>query len=235
MKLVCFSRHTNRISHRVDETYIKLQELSNILLPPPRRSNEPETLSALDLSMNDAVWILYRLRELYSINDNNEKQRLMTMLPPTWGRDRIANWFDSSGHHARQSIELRTTTGVLSYPEDRRGNRPLDNQVEMTIHNFYTSDETSRETSYKKEVIHPPPSRNPIPLRFLHVTIGETFEQFKVKYPNLEIGRSKFFSLRPAWVRERTPHESCLCIYHENANLVLQVSNSSYFKFQSSF
>ncbi len=63
--------------------------------------------------MDDAVWILYRLRELYSISDNDEKQRLMTMLPPTWGRNRIANWFDGSEHHARQSIELRTTTGVL--------------------------------------------------------------------------------------------------------------------------
>ncbi|CAF3374095.1 unnamed protein product [Rotaria sp. Silwood2] len=29
-----------------------------------------------------------------------------------------------------------------------------------------------------------------------------------MKYPNMEIGRSKFFSLRPTWVRERTPHES---------------------------
>jgi len=154
----------------MDETYIKLQEWSNILLPLSRHSNEPETLSSLGLSMDDAVWILYRLRELYSISDNDEKQRLMTMLPPTWGRDRIANWFRTS-----------------------------------------------------------------IPLRFLHLTIGETFEQFKMKYPNLEIGRSKFFSLRPAWVREGTPHESCLCIYHENADLILQVSNSSCFKFQCRF
>jgi hypothetical protein len=223
IKLVFHSRQTNRISNRVDETYIKLQEWSNILLPPSRRSEKPETLSSLDLSMDDAVWILYRLRELYSISDNDEKQRLMTMLPPTWGRDRIANWFDGSEHHARQSIELRTTNGVLSHSEDRRGNKPLDSQIELTVYNFYTSDEISRETSYKKEVIHPPPSRTPIPLRFLHLTIGETFEQFKMKYPNLEIGRSKFFSLRPVWVRERTPHESCLCIYHENADLLLQL------------
>ena len=111
----------------------------------------------------------------------------------------------------------------MSYPEDRRGNKPLDNQIELLVKNLYTIDEISRETSYKKQVIRPPPLRNPIALRFLHLTIGETFEQFKLKYPDLEISRSKFFFLRSAWVREKTHHETCVCIYHENADLLLQV------------
>ncbi|CAF4708967.1 unnamed protein product [Rotaria sp. Silwood2] len=178
-------RNTKQIANAVDETYFKLKEFSNILLPRSRHNNEPRTLSSLDLSTDDAIWILDSLRELFSISDNNEQQRLMTMLPPEWGRYRISNWF-----------------------RDRRGNKPLDNQIELAVYNFYTSDEVSRETSYKKQVIHPPPFRTPVPLRFLHLTIGETFEQFKMKYPNMEISRSKLFSLRPTWVRERTPHES---------------------------
>jgi hypothetical protein len=159
----------------------------------------------------------------------------MTMLPPEWGRDRISNWFRGSQHQARKSIGIRTTIGDLSYPEDRRGNKPLDNQIELVVHSFYTCDEISRQTSCKKQVIHPPPFKIPTPLRFLHLTIGETFEQFKIKYPNMEIRRSKFFSLRPTWVRERTPHESCMCIYHENADLLLQASNSLCFRILSSF
>ena len=196
-----------------------------IHLPLSHRNEKPETLSSLDLAIDDAIWILYRLRELYSISNNEEKQRIMTMLPPTWGRDRIANWFGGSEHHARQSIQLRSTTGIFSNPEDRRGNKPLYSQIELAVYNFYTSDEISRETSYKKQVIHPPSLRTPIPLRFLHLTIGETYEQFKMKYPSIELSRSKFFSLRPKWVRERTPQESCLCIHHENADLLLQASN----------
>ncbi|CAF4728653.1 unnamed protein product, partial [Rotaria sp. Silwood2] len=143
-------------------------------------------------------------------------------------RDRIANWFDGSKHQARQSIQLRTTSGVLSFPEDRRGNKSLDSQVELAVHNFYISDEISRETSNKKQIIHPPPSRIPVPLRFLHLTIGETYEQFKLKYPNMEINRSKFYSLRLTWVREKTPHDTCMCIYHENAALVLQGISKSF-------
>ncbi|CAF4309691.1 unnamed protein product, partial [Rotaria sp. Silwood2] len=189
----------NQISNAVDEAYFELREWSNTLLPSSHRNEEPEMLSSLNLSIDDAAWILYRLRELYTISNNEEKQRIMTMLPPIWGRDRIANWLDGSEHHARQSIQLRSTTGVLSNSEDRRGNKPLDSQIELAVYNFYTSDEISRETSYKKQGIHSSPLRTPIPIRFLHLTIGKTFEQFKMKYPNMELSRSKFFSLRPQW------------------------------------
>ncbi|CAF3141374.1 unnamed protein product [Rotaria sp. Silwood2] len=211
-----------QISNAIDETYFKLREWSNTIAPATRRDEKPETFHSLNVSIDDAAWILNHLRELFSISDNEEQQRLMTMLPPDWGRDRIANWFGGSQHQARQSIELRTTDCVFSKPEDRRGNKSLDGQIELAVHNFYTSDEVSRETSYKKQVIHPPPSRKPVPLRFLHSNIGETFQQFKLKHPNMEISRSKFFSLRPVWVREQTTHESCMCIYHENADLLLQ-------------
>ena len=71
----------------MDEAYFKLKEWSNVLLPPSRHSKQQITLSALDLSMDDAVWILQRLRDFYTISSQHEQKRLMTMLPPTWGRD----------------------------------------------------------------------------------------------------------------------------------------------------
>ncbi|CAF4737276.1 unnamed protein product, partial [Rotaria socialis] len=183
--------NTKQISNAIDETYFKLREWSNTILPSSRRDEKPEIFDSLNVSIDDAVSILNHLRELFR-------------------------------HQARRSIELRTAGGVFSKPEDRRGNKSLDEQIELTVHNFYTSDEVSRETSYKKQVIHPPPSRKPVPLRFLHSNIGETYQQFKSKYINIEISRSKFSSLRPVWVRDQIGHESCMCIYHENADLVLQ-------------
>ena len=189
-------------------------------------------MSSLNLSNDDAIWILQHLREHFTVSSNDEQQRLMTILPPNWGRDRIASWFGGSEYQARKSLTLRTTSGFSSSFEDQRGNKPLDSQTEMAVLNFYTSDEISRETSYKKQVIRPPPSRVPVPLRFLHMTIGEAFEQFKLKHPNMKISRSKFFSLRPSWVREQTAHECCLCMYHENADLLLKVNNPLYFRFK---
>ncbi|CAF1473693.1 unnamed protein product, partial [Rotaria sordida] len=193
------SRKTNQISDSVNEAYLKLKEWSNILLQPSHRSKQPDTLSSLDLSMDETVWILQHLRDLFAISSEHEQKRLMTMMPSTWGRDRIAKWFGSTPHQARQSIKLKSDAGIFSSFEDQRGNKPLDNEVQLMVHNFYTSDEVSRETSCKKQVIHPQPSRDPIPLRFLHLTIGETLEQFKTMYPTIKIGRSKFFALRPVW------------------------------------
>jgi len=149
------------------------------------------------------------------------------VLPPTLGRDHISNWFGITQNQARHSIAVRSNTGMVAYTEDHRGNKPLDDQVKLMVYNFYICDEISRETSYKKQVIRPPPSRNPIPLRFLHFTIGETFQQFRAKYPSAKIGRSKFYSLRPVWVRERTPHDNCLCLYHPNADLLVQAIHAS--------
>ncbi|CAF1172793.1 unnamed protein product [Rotaria sp. Silwood1] len=46
-----------------------------------------------------------------------------------------------------------------------------------------------------------------------------------MKYPDTAIGRSNLFSLPPARVKEQTPHESCLCICHENVDLLLRAYN----------
>ncbi|CAF3374084.1 unnamed protein product [Rotaria sp. Silwood2] len=123
-----YSKQLSKADYLCSPCFVK-ERNRNILLPRSRHNNEPRTLSSLDLSIDDAIWILDSLRELFSISDNNEQKRLMTMLLLEWGRDRIYNWFRGSQHHARQSIKLRTTIGDFSRPEDRRGNKPLDNQI----------------------------------------------------------------------------------------------------------
>ena len=101
----------------------------------------------------------------------------------------LAPWSSGTRQQARKSLELRANSEILSYPEDRRGNKSLDNQTEKLVLDFYISDEISRETSFKKEVIHPSPNRTRIPLRFLHMTVAETFQHFKTKYPDTKIAR----------------------------------------------
>jgi len=57
------------------------------------------------------------------------------------------------------------------------------------------------------------------------MSIGETYELFKTRYPNVKIGRSKFYALRPSWVREDSPRQVCMCIQHQNIDLLLTVSS----------
>jgi len=62
-------RNTSQILHVVDEAYFKLEEWSHILLSPLSRAEKPETLSSLKLSIDDAVYIIQRLYETFTISN----------------------------------------------------------------------------------------------------------------------------------------------------------------------
>jgi hypothetical protein len=146
------------------------------------------------------------------------------MMPSTWGRERVSNWFGSTERQTRCSLSTKSSAGMFSNTTDHRGNKPLDDTIEQLVHNFYINDENSRETSNKKEVMYLRPSKTPMPLRFLHLTITETYQKFKQTHRDIKVGRSKFCALKPAWVRAKSTHENCLCLQHANIDLLIQVS-----------
>ena len=56
--------------------------------------------------------------------------------------------------------------------------------------------------------------------------MGEAFQLFHAENNGITIGKSTFYSLRPRQVKIQSPHQTCMCIYHENFNLALEVSPS---------
>ena len=174
-----FSRKTKKISQTVDEVFMKLKDLANTLLPDPCRIETSNTFSSLDMSIDDAVLILQNLRKFFGICSNEAQQKLLTMFSSTWGRDRVSNCFGSTEQQARCSLVIKSTSGMFSNATDNRGNEPLDDEIEQFVQNFYINDDNSRKTSNKKEIVYLRPSRSPMPFRFLHLTIGETYEKFK--------------------------------------------------------
>ena len=214
----------------MDEVCVKLKGFTNALLSHLHRSEMPHTFSSLDVSVDDAVHILQNLRKFFGICSHEDKQKLLTMFPSTWGRDRVSSWFGSTEHQARSSLAIKSVSGMFSNTEDNRGNKALGDDIEQLVQNFYISDDNSRQTSNKKETVYVCPSKTPIPLRFLHLTIGETYEKFKQKHADIKIGRTKFCALRPNWVREKATHENCLCLQHANVDLLIQVSSELLFR-----
>lgn len=93
------------------------------------------------------------------------------------------------------------------------------------VQEFYASDEFSYQAPGLKDIkiIRDSHGKNKIQKRYLYFTLGETYQQFKEKYPNVCIGRSKFCELRPERIclRQETPFNLCLCVYHENIKLLL--------------
>ena len=210
---------------------LKLYDLANTLLPCHRQHEICNTFSSLDMSIDDAVHVLQNLRKVFEISSHEDQQKLLTILPSTWGRDRVSNWFGSTEHEARCSLVIKTTSGMFSNATDNRGNKAIDDEIEELVQNFYSSDDNSRVTSNKKEITYLHPSKTPIPWRFLHLTIGETFEKFKQKHTDIKIGRSKFCALRPIWVREKSTHVNCLCLQHANIDLLIQVRKELLLKY----
>ena len=56
----------------------------------------------------------------------------------------------------------------------------------------------------------------------MEMTLLDAFRQFNKRNSDL-VGSTTLFSLRPRNVKIASPHETCMCIYHENMQLLLQV------------
>jgi hypothetical protein len=193
-------------------------------LPITKKKDTFENFSSLDLSLHDADDFLYRLQRLFEKSDYHDQILLSQTAPVEWGWKKIEQFFRCTSHQARFAILQRTSHGDLSKPVDSRGNKPFDPALAQAIQDFYLCDEVSRQSSNTKDT-RTPKNKGTVVIRYLTMSIGETFEYFKLNNPSVKVSRSKFFSLRPSWVREDCPHQVCMCSYHQNVDLLLTVSS----------
>ena len=174
------------------------------------------------LSVPDSNGLIEGLQTLFKHSSNSEKIRLLTIAPVSWGRRTVVNFFNCTEHQARAAIELRLTNGILAFPASLRGNQPTDPDVIEHVVNFYRNDSISRPSANRKDVISI--NGKSTNKRFMQMTISEAYRLFSVENPSLKIGKSKFYELRPKDVKPESPHDVCLCIYHENMSLLIKVS-----------
>lgn len=89
--------------------------------------------------------------------------------------------------------------------------------------NFYREDGISRTSSNSKDTIKI--NEQPVAIRFLEMTILDAYQIFNERHPDT-VSRSTFNALRPREVKTATPHDTCMCIIHENMDLLLKVCTS---------
>jgi hypothetical protein len=128
--------------------------------------------------------------------------------------------FESTERHARQSVQLRGSGNVLAFPQYFRGNASLGEDAITTVAELYQEDGISRVSSNSKDVIQI--NGKTVAVRLIEMTVLNAFREFDQRHPGL-VGRSAFHYLRPRNVKIASPHETCMCIYHENMHLLLQV------------
>ena len=98
----------------------------------------------------------------------------------------------------------------------------MDTAVADAVIKFYEEDWISRVSTNKSDVLL---IKKAVRCQtFYVVNNGRAFEEFKIKFPQYVIGKSKFFDLRPRYVQPTRFHDTCCCMYHENFDLLLKVN-----------
>jgi hypothetical protein len=97
-----------------------------------------------DITMDESTELINNFKFLIDTSDYSEKIKLLTLVPKSWGRLKITNFFSCSEHQARYSVYLRDSGQILSSPIDLRGNMAFDPVVEKEAFDFFHTDEISR-------------------------------------------------------------------------------------------
>ncbi|CAF4325012.1 unnamed protein product [Rotaria socialis] len=185
----------SRIRANVDEVYGKLYRLCDIL------DEEPQS------------------KKLFAESDADEQVRLMAIAPKEWGRQKNRKMFQSKPNQARRSLVLRKNKEMLAYPQCLRGNIPLSDVTIDSVVKFYYEDGISQSSSNSKDAIKI--NRQPVAVRLLEMTALDAYRIFNERFPGA-VAKSTFTTLRPREVKIATPHDTCMCITHENMDLLLK-------------
>ncbi|CAF2090667.1 unnamed protein product [Rotaria magnacalcarata] len=177
----------------------KVNQVVHLIHPP---------LDKLDITIDDSAQIVNNLKYLIDVSDYSEKIKLLALASKNWGRLKIENFFLCSEHQARYRAYLRDDDQILCSPIDLRGNIAFDPIIEKAIYDFYHTDEISRASPNKKDVLQN--NENPNPIRHMLMTLMtlmETYQQFIQNSSSMHVGKSKSCSLKPKWIKTITLHD----------------------------
>jgi hypothetical protein len=145
---------------------------------------------------------------------------------------------------SKQAIILKQLCGKLNETAtaSSQTSEP-ENSLRKTVREFYESDDISRNSPRARDVKYYKDVNGERVLksrRYLMYTIGETHALFRERFPNLHVGDTSFYYLKPDNVElvSQTPVEMCLCDEHENVRFcteALESSNSIFVKYRFDF
>ena len=122
--------------------------------------------------------------------------------------------------------------GLISKSKHQRTSLQLADKVKTEVENFYLRDDILYQLPGKRDVVVVKDSNGSkvtYQKRILLNNLRETFELFKEENNNVNMSRSSFAELRPAFAipKAALAHRNCLCLYHENICLLLKSVDKS--------
>ncbi|CAF1367234.1 unnamed protein product [Didymodactylos carnosus] len=116
--------------------------------------------------------------------------------------------------------------GLLPKDTHQRTSLKLSDKLKKDIHQFYIRDDISIQLPDKCDTVILKDElgvKTTGQKRVLITNLGEIYEQFKEE-KKVDVSRSSFADLRPGFVVPKVvlAHRICVCLYHENVNLLIE-------------
>ena len=174
----------------------KAFDLDESVLDTPEMSTSPPLKDSADLDK-----LMQQLKEKVATASRREKIKLLTIVPETWSRKKVADYFGVTDHVVRRSRQLKKDKGILEDLDPNKGGRSLSDDIKQRVVAFYESEEYSRICPGKKEfiVVRDGGVKSHKQKQLLLLNLHELYVAYKAKYPNNKIDFSKFCELGPAW------------------------------------
>lgn len=117
--------------------------------------------------------------------------------------------------------------GLLLKSTHQRTSLRLADKLKDDVHNFYIRNDISYQLPGKRDTVvvkQDDGSKITYQKRILLNNLRENYELFKEENKDVNLSRSSFAELRPAFVipKASLAHRNCLCLYHENICLLLK-------------
>ncbi|CAF1620576.1 unnamed protein product [Didymodactylos carnosus] len=125
---------------------------------------------------------------------------------------------------------LAQNLGIMKQnKEHERATKAIPLAAQIEVREFFCRDDISYQAPGKRDsiTIKIDGIKQKLQKRYLFFTLREAYQLYIDEGPYVIISRSSFKDLRPPNVlyKSSTPHNVCVCLYHENVSLLLKALN----------
>ena len=209
VNILCAALSLSPLQKKAKLNFEKKKDMGNRKLGKIFDSVATELSSALNITLlnesgqnsEDYSKLLKELKTKFNASTSfTERKQLLTLAPSSWPRSRVAEEFQCSGYIVRESRSIYSKFGILPKVTKKKSGNKISEENKLIVASFY--EESSRVFPGLKDsitVINKDGVRRKIQKMLLTENISELHYLFQQQYPNIRIGLSKFFELRPRW------------------------------------
>lgn len=136
---------------------------------------------------------------------------------------------DQKVHVLKQLLNETVGEEVAESPNSL--SKQLPESTVTSVKDFFLKDDISRPSPNLNDVItvFEGNQKKKVSVKHLMYSVKETYAMFMKEHPEVKVGLSKFFDLKPENIRSFTkmPHNVCVCQIHENLRCALKTLRKS--------